>query len=263
MGKLGEFLKELKEEKSKNPFQERQKLSKRRLFFLSLVVFLFFGAVIVGFYLTQLFKLESLRKEKPQPPKVVATKPPILAENSTQKEIPTEKRLSSPEILGSQKSLQKNLVKRESKKPKPVAKKKGFIESEKRKERTETITTQVYPPLRERGLLENLLLNAEEERKKGNYQGAIKFYEEFLKYKKDPEVYNNLGGLYFLIGDFQRAKTTFETALSLKYDSVFEINYIMALLKLNQTKRACEELLNKNFPPDLEDKVKFLKSYCK
>jgi tetratricopeptide (TPR) repeat protein len=89
-------------------------------------------------------------------------------------------------------------------------------------------------------LLKNLLLNAEEEVAKGNYQSAKVFYERYLAYRQDPEVYNNYGSVLFLLGDYKSAEKAFAKALSLRQDPIFKLNLIMAKLKLKQYASACQ-----------------------
>jgi tetratricopeptide (TPR) repeat protein len=96
------------------------------------------------------------------------------------------------------------------------------------------------PILREEGLLKNLLLNAEEEVAKGNYQSAKVFYERYLAYRQEPEVYNNYGSVLFLLGDYKSAEKAFAKALSFRQDPTFKLNLIMAKLKLKQYASACQ-----------------------
>jgi hypothetical protein len=88
--------------------------------------------------------------------------------------------------------------------------------------------------------LENFLLKAEEEAAKGNYELAKFFYEKYLEEKKDPQVYNNYGGVLFLLGDYGGAEKAFVAALSLEQNPVFKLNLILTKIKLNQTKEACQ-----------------------
>jgi hypothetical protein len=118
------------------------------------------------------------------------------------------------------------------------------------------------PILREEGLLKKLLLNAEEEVKKGNYQSAKVFYEEYLAYKQDPEIYNNYGGILFLLGDYKSAEKAFTKALSLRQDPIFKLNLIIAKLKLKQYASAC--LMFKESQKELEkfEKTNLIKDIC-
>jgi tetratricopeptide (TPR) repeat protein len=96
------------------------------------------------------------------------------------------------------------------------------------------------PILREEGLFKNLLVNAEEELAKGNYQSAKVFYERYLAKKQDPDVYNNYGSVLFLLGDYKSAEKAFIIALFLRQDPTFKLNLIMTELKLKQYDFACE-----------------------
>jgi hypothetical protein len=110
--------------------------------------------------------------------------------------------------------------------------------------------------------LENLLLKAEEETAKGNYQLAKFFYEKYLEEKKDPQVYNNYGGVLFLLGDYEGAEKAFATALSLEQNPVFKLNLILTKIKRNQTKEACQ--MFKKFQKELETlkEVAFVIDIC-
>ncbi len=278
MGKLAEFLREIKKEKKPSPFKEKEKVSKRRLFFLILFAILFSGSFLGGFYLVKMFSLLKAKDKKPfqHPPEYV-----YEVKRSPQGEIPPTQNNAtqskgSPEVTDKQvkksalqkhstpgnKTLSKNKdkIKREKETLSMLKKKR---EPEKLEEKIETLTPQGAPILKEKGLLENLLFNAEEERKKGNYMSAIKFYEEYLKHRTDPDALNNLGGLYYLTGNFDGAKIAFEKALKLKYDPSYELNYLMVLLKKGEREKACRELRLKTFPQGLQDKVKTLEEMCK
>ena len=110
--------------------------------------------------------------------------------------------------------------------------------------------------------LENLLLKAEEETAKGNYELAKFFYEKYLEEKKDPQVYNNYGGVLFLLGNYEEAEKAFVAALSLEQNPVFKLNLILTKIKLNQTKEACQ--MFKIFQKELEPlkEVAFIKNIC-
>jgi tetratricopeptide (TPR) repeat protein len=110
--------------------------------------------------------------------------------------------------------------------------------------------------------LENLLLKAEEETARGNYQLAKFFYEKYLEEKKDPRVYNNYGGVLFLLGNYEEAERAFAAALSLEPNPVFKFNLILTKIKLNQTKEACQ--MFKKFQKDLEvlEEGVFLRNIC-
>ena len=110
-----------------------------------------------------------------------------------------------------------------------------------KKPHTDVYSPQEGPPiLREEGLLKNLLLNAEEEVAKGNYQSAKVYYERYLAKRQDPDVYNNYGSVLFLLGDYKSAEKAFAKALSLRQDPIFKLNLILVKLKLNQYGFACK-----------------------
>lgn len=57
--------------------------------------------------------------------------------------------------------------------------------------------------------------NADAEYKKGNYQQAIKDYQELLKVQKSPEVYYNLGNAYYRTDNVTQSILAYERALLL------------------------------------------------
>ena len=118
------------------------------------------------------------------------------------------------------------------------------------------------PILREEGLLKNLLLNAEEEVAKGNYQSAKVFYERYLAYRQDPEVYNNYGSVLFLLGDYKSAEKAFAKALSLRQDPTFKLNLIMAKLKLNQYGFACQMFRESQKELEKFEETTLIKDIC-
>ncbi|MEZ0344227.1 MAG: tetratricopeptide repeat protein [Caldimicrobium sp.] len=267
MGKLGELLKELKKEKSDEKiFKEKKGISKKRFFILVFLGLLFACSLLGGYYLTLLLKPENFKKPK----SLITTKRPLPEAEAPPQPIP------KPEVSNSQKKDEekpkiKKEVKRSSETKSLVKKTKTSLEKrpakvkekpKNKEEKVETISAKENPPLKESGLLENLIFNAEEERKKGNYLSAIEFYEEYLKYREDPDVLNNLGGIYYLVGNFKAAKTAYKKALKLKYDPLIEVNYIMVLMKTGEIEKACNELFLKNFPPNLQDKIELLKKKC-
>jgi tetratricopeptide (TPR) repeat protein len=110
--------------------------------------------------------------------------------------------------------------------------------------------------------LENLLLKAEEETARGNYQLAKFFYEKYLEEKKDPQVYNNYGGVLFLLGNYEEAEKAFAMALSLESNPAFRLNLILTKIKRNQIKEACQ--MFKKFQKELStfEEGAFIKNIC-
>jgi tetratricopeptide (TPR) repeat protein len=118
------------------------------------------------------------------------------------------------------------------------------------------------PILREEGLLKNLLLNAEEEVAKGNYQSAKVFYERYLAYRQEPEVYNNYGSVLFLLEDYKSAEKAFAKALSLRQDPTFKLNLIMAKLKLKQYGFACQMFRESQKELEKFEETTLIKDIC-
>lgn len=126
-----------------------------------------------------------------------------------------------------------------------------------------TISPSGDPPLRQRELAYNLLLNAEEERKRGNYEEAIRLYNEYLKHTEDPNVLNNLGALYILKGNYKKAEICFERAFQLKRDPLYEVNYFIALLKQGRVEEVCKKIRYRDYPHYLSEQVEAIRSICR
>lgn len=126
-----------------------------------------------------------------------------------------------------------------------------------------TVSPSGGPPLRQRQLAFNLLLNAEEERKRGNYEEAIRLYNEYLKYTEDPNVLNNLGAIYILKGNYKKAEICFERAFQLKKDPLYEVNYFIALLKQGRVEEVCKKIKYRDYPSYLNEQVEAIKSICR
>lgn len=126
-----------------------------------------------------------------------------------------------------------------------------------------TISPSGGPPLRQRELAFNLLLNAEEERKRGNYEEAIRLYNEYLKYVEDPNVLNNLGAMYILKGNYKKAEICFDRAFQLKKDPVYEVNYFIALLKQGRVEEVCKKIKYRDYPSYLNEQVEAIRAICR
>ncbi len=113
--------------------------------------------------------------------------------------------------------------------------------STKEDSRIVTIPSQEgFPLLREKEILKNLLMKAEEERSKGNYYEAKNFYEAYLKKISDPYVYNNYGSLLYFLGDYRGAEKAFEKAFVSQRNPTVILNLIIVKLKLNKMEEACQ-----------------------
>lgn len=279
MGKLANYLQKLKENKETNspPFKggnQKKPLPKLALGFL---ISLFILSIMVGYYLPKFFqkKKEFLQEKRSVPVSVVS--PP-----SNMKSAPSDMTAFKANETETKESRSKSIPlgnqTKEEERPKilevtkPKIEKKDKLEKRVKKEKPPkseeatpalNISPQGEPPLRNKELASNLLLNAEEERKRGNYDEAIRLYYEYLKFKEDPNVLNNLGALYLLKGDYKRAETLFERALHIKKDPLYEINYYITLLKQGRAEVVCKELKNKEFPAHLRDHIEFIKTFCR
>jgi len=274
MGKLGEILRELRQDNPREIFT-KGKGSKKRLIILALLFSLLLGSFGIGFYLTHLLKPEKLHNKNLSllQREVRPKEKPVISQNTTDKKASFEKenipkKEAETKAYAEQKSSL-NPIKLPFKgfyskevKPKRLIKSEK-IEHKKTQEQIETISPQGFSPLKEKELLKNLLLMAEEARIKGNYLSAIKFYEDYLKYREDPDVLNNLGGLYYLIGNYEGALKVFERSLKIKYDPIVKLNFLIVLFKIGKKEEACFKLKETNFPKELEKEVKNLEGFCR
>jgi len=278
MGKLGEILRELKEkEGSYSPLPPKKGFSLKRLFLFSGFVLIFISSFIAGFYLLQIVdKLKRTKTKEERISQINRPSPPRpLSQNESssqiQKNLPQLKKKGTMPIPKQEEMKKKNLktltLKEKKQEGRTQPKRERMQKASSPKEALltplSTLSREGPPPLKKKELLENLLFNAEEERKRGNYPEAIKFYQEYLKHREDPDVLNNLGGIYLLLGDGEKARGYFERALKLRYDPYYELNLIMVLLKTGEKERACEKLKDKQFPATLEEKIKEIQKFCK
>lgn len=288
MSKLGEILRELKQGSEQEVKKSQAKTyNYRRVLILFGLGLLFIGSIVGGFYVV---KVVEGFKNKPR--YEVATPSPILEQRPlTQPEViksaenqttPTEQKMPNVKTLTQISSSKREnqtdnkLISTSKTNPEKIPIKKAMtktppqIYTEKKETKEKVGASPVehihvkdsMPPLREKGLLENLLLNAEEARKKGSYEEASRFYMEYLKYKKDPDVLNNLGNIYLLLGNYKKAEETYSQALSIKYDVVYELNYFLSLIMQQKKDTACELIHHKKYPQQFKEYVEFLKNLC-
>jgi len=296
MSKLGEILEKLREKKidqeasSRNIFEhqiEEYSYQRKKNIALRILLILLLFSSVMGGYLTvkilenfvSLQKTNLRQKEALLQGNVLTKSKEALNVTHTNMEDRKKESIKTNEAtktaVGTNTTKMTTSVKI-STKTEEVKKAKKTIK--KTKERTlfakETHTAKpegysaIYSPqegppiLREEGLLKNLLLNAEEEVAKGNYQSAKVFYERYLAKRQDPEVYNNYGSVLFLLGDYNSAEKAFAKALSLRQDPTFKLNLIMAKLKLNQYGFACQ--MFRESQKDLEkfEETTLIKDIC-
>jgi hypothetical protein len=297
MSKLGEILEKLREKKieqtasSKNLFEHHIKNDsyqrKKNIALRILLILLFFSSVMGGYLTVKILtNFTSLKKNnlgqrvavhpleknltnskvtlnvthtnmedtKKESVKANETTKIAIATNTTNitthTKFPKKVEEEKKEIKPTKKTKEKPLF---AKKP-HTAKSEGY---------SAVYSPQEGPPiLREEGLLKNLLLNAEEEVAKGNYQSAKVFYEKYLAYRQEPEVYNNYGSVLFLLGDYKSAEKAFAKALSLRQDPTFKLNLIMAKLKLKQYTSACQMFRESQTALEKLEEATLIKDIC-
>ncbi|NAZ30177.1 MAG: tetratricopeptide repeat protein [Caldimicrobium sp.] len=266
MSKLGEILEKLREKKidkrfSRNIFEHQiEEFSyqrKKNIALRILLILLFFSSVIGGYLTVKILEnFVSIKKNNLGQKEALLQRNALTkskeALNVTHTNMEDTKKESVKANEGTKTAIATNTTKRTTPTKFPTKTEEGKKEikpTKKTKEKplfakkphTDVYSPQEGPPiLREEGLLKNLLLNAEEEVAKGNYQSAKVFYERYLAYRQEPEVYNNYGSVLFLLGDYKSAEKAFAKALSLRQDPTFKLNLIMAKLKLNQYGFACQ-----------------------
>jgi len=296
MSKLGEILEKLREKKidqaasSRNIFEhqiEEYSYQKKKNIALRILLILLFFSSVMGGYLTVkiLENFVSLQKTNLRQKEALLQGNALTkskeALNVTHTNMEDRKKESVKANEATKTAVATNTTKmttsvKISTKTEKVKKAKKTIK--KTKERTlfakETHTAKpegysaIYSPqegppiLREEGLLKNLLLNAEEEVAKGNYQSAKVYYERYLAKRKDPDVYNNYGSVLFLLGDYKSAEKAFAKALSLRQDPTFKLNLIMAKLKLNQYGFACKMFRESQKELEKFEETTLIKDIC-
>jgi tetratricopeptide (TPR) repeat protein len=295
MSKLGEILEKLREKKidktsSRNIFEhqieEYSYQRKKNIALRILLILLFFSSVMGGYLTVKILQnFVSLKKTN------LGQKEALLqgnaltkskeATNSTQTNMEdtkkesvktneatktatatnTTKMTTSPKIPIKTEEVKKEIKPTKKTKEKPLFAKKPH--TAKTEGYSAVYSPQEGPPiLREEGLLKNLLLNAEEEVAKGNYQSAKVFYERYLAQRQEPEVYNNYGSVLFLLGDYKSAEKAFAKALSLRQDPTFKLNLIMAKLKLKQYASACQMFRESQTALEKFEEATLIKDIC-
>ncbi len=289
MSKLGEILEKLREKKIdkrsyRNMFEhqieEFSHQRKKNIALRILLILLFFSSVMGGYLTVKILEnFVSIKKNDlgqrvaVHPPEKDLTKSKEPS-NVTNTNIERKKIESVKANEGTKTAIATNTtkittptkfpteteeVKKEIKPTKKTKEKPLFA----KKPHTAIYSPQEGPPiLREEGLLKNLLLNAEEEVAKGNYQSAKVFYERYLAYRQDPEVYNNYGSILFLLRDYKSAEKAFAKALYLRQDPTFKLNLIMAKLKLNQYGFACQMFRESQKELEKFEETTLIKDIC-
>jgi hypothetical protein len=277
MGKLGSLLQELKKGSTRKPPEKKF----RPLHLL--LVLLFVGAISGGYILVNI--LEKLKtKVYNKTPVSVARKTtsqrapavtpenhqiPLTPESPSKKAQPAVKKEpehpSKPPVKSPERPVKKQTIQKRELKPVLCRAPKKTLSEKGPSELTLTSPPSSENPfvLREKGLRQNLLLNAEEARHKGNIGEAIYFYKEYLKGGADPDVLNNLGVLYLIQSQYEEAERTFREALKIKPDPIYEFNYVLTLMRLNKKKEACLRLKKAFFPDPLKHNFEELLKECR
>ncbi|MCS7279187.1 MAG: tetratricopeptide repeat protein [Thermodesulfobacteriaceae bacterium] len=261
MSKFYEILKKLKEPKEKKP----KKLLLKRLIYLFIgIIFLSgIGISFLEYYIKKKFLLRDYggsnnqnNNQKfifPNQTTVFSNSiPPI----STKVTNPTEISSTPPLVKGNFSSLSKKRASFTSHSFPSAHNLTSFSEKKDHSEKTDFL-------LNREDLLNSLLILAEEERKRGNLEKAILYYQSYLKEKENPWVMNNYGACLTELGRFDEAINLFNKALSLKKDPEIKYNLVIAYLKKGEKEKACKELKNLTFNSPLEEKLKKLKELCK
>ena len=218
---------------------------------------------------------EILSEEKREEKRLNEEKPPSKEKPPSQSEPKAVKKIEKKELS---KPRAKEEVKVKAKKEKQRSlDTKSFAskESVQRKDYTmidraqldqatadEKVQTKEPSLLRHSNLLNNLLLNAEEARRNKNYDEAIYYYETYLRYRLDPDVLNNLGGIYFQKGEYLKAKHYFERAYKIRQEEIYLLNIIKSQIALGERESACKELMKRDFSSALTEEVIKLKRFC-
>lgn len=142
---------------------------------------------------------------------------------------------------------------------KPKSKEKKTLEAT---EVDEKVMVKDTPILRDSNFLNNILFNAEEARKSRNWDEAIYYYEQYLKFKVDPDVLNNLGGVYFQRGYYLKAKSYFEKAYKIKQEETYLVNIYKSQIALGDKETPCKEIKTKEFSPLVMEEINKLKKLC-
>lgn len=296
MSKLGEILEKLREKKidktasTRNIFErqiEEFSYQRKRNIAIRILLILLFFSLVMGGYLTVkiLENFVSLQKTNLRQKEALLQGNALTkskeALNVTHTNMEDTKKESVKANEGTKTAIAKNTTKittptkfstkteevKKEIKPTKEAKEKPLFAKKTTTAKPEGYSAiyspQEGPPiLREDGLLKNLLLNAEEEVAKGNYQSAKVFYERYLAYRQEPEVYNNYGSVLFLLGDYKSAEKAFAKALSLRQDPTFKLNLIMAKLKLNQYGFACQMFRESQKELEKFEETTLIKDIC-
>ncbi len=276
MSKLYEALKRLesKKEEKENPWLlSPTKKKERKKFVLPAVIFLL--AVIFGIGLVYLIEWRlsntnlAFEKNIPTPVEPATTEKAVAqeeapapapeAKKTAEKEAPKAKKAAVNEAPKTKKravtakkapslehpslkvaSLQKASLKKE----KSPEKEGPLTEKAVEKKDAEKTLRSVGPPVSTTAVSlsnsgERYLFLAEEARRRGDLEEAVMYLKRYPKLHQHAEALNNLGALFLLLGQTEKAASCFRESLALKADPEVAYNLIVAYLRLDQRQEAC------------------------
>ncbi|MFN3407166.1 MAG: tetratricopeptide repeat protein [Caldimicrobium sp.] len=298
MSKLGKIIRELKtseEASAKVPDFKKKKEQKKKGIRNFLLLIILIGNIIAGWMLVNIIQKVKFSPSlsKIQSPSAPSTRDlsPKPSPTTQMPPSPAPSPKSEPKAEASKKepsATSSKALKEKSSRPNHLTTREEKIQEEKRKiealKREKKISKREIPSekeeikpkervdekvtlnqgllLRERELFSNLLLNAEEARRLGHLDDAIYYYETYLKYKKDPNVLNNLGGIYFLKRDYGKAEYYFKLASNMSNEEIYLLNLYLAQL-MQGKKEVCKDFLKREFSSFYKEQVERIRNLCK
>ena len=263
-------------EKLKNNSQKQKKyafVNKRYIFFLFIILFLGLSLSFFVYYL-KLHQKEKIYSETPKDLSNTETymaKTQIRSQTQTTTLPQTQMRTQTQAQINTKKlSIKKKKTISTSKSktfasisPSALQKKSSNLQKNETKSNYSVSSENVYSKgflLKEEDLLNNLLIMAEEERKNGNCEEAILYYQNYLKKSFNVYVMNNYGACLIELGRFDEAIEILSRALNIKNDPEIKFNLALAYIKKGDKKKACLIVKNLRMKNDF---LRKFKSLCK
>lgn len=105
---------------------------------------------------------------------------------------------------------------------------------------------------------------AEEARKNGNTDEAIRLYKQYMVFHRNPFVMNNLGALLISKGQLQEAEQLLYEAFQITPDEDIAINLAGVRVMLGKSTQACDVIKKvKEARHDSSPKLKDFEAICK
>ncbi|RLG11522.1 hypothetical protein DRN73_05165 [Candidatus Pacearchaeota archaeon] len=265
MSKFYEILEKLKNNSQKKKYTF---VNKRYIFFLFIIILLGSSLSFFVYYLKLHYK-EKIYSETPKKlsntetymaktqiksQTQAITLPQTQTRTQTQAQINTKK-ISIKKKKQSPPQKSKTFA---SISPSALQKKSSNLQKNETKSNYSVSSENVYSKgflLKEEDLLNNLLIMAEEERKSGNCEKAIFYYQNYLKKSFNVYVMNNYGACLIELGRFDEAIDILNKALNIKNDPEIKFNLALAYIKKGEKEKACAIVKS------LEIENKFLKTF--